>query len=105
MMLVMRPHRVLHAGVGIVGVLHGDVAVAVAGLRGSGRRGGVARVLLLLYQAALVLVVFEAGGWVRLRLGSDNVRLGLSVAVVIVVVVVVVSRGHLASAVVSPRAP
>jgi hypothetical protein len=92
-MLVMRSHWVFHAGVGIVCILHRDVTAAVAGLGCRDRRPRVARVLLLLwYQTTLVLIVFEAGGWLRLRL-RRNLRLRLAI--------VVVSRGHLACAVVS----
>lgn len=65
MMLVMGPHRVLHAGIRVVSILHGDVAVAVAAL-GAGDKGraGVALMLLWLLrrETALVLVIFEAGG-------------------------------------------
>jgi hypothetical protein len=55
--LVMGSHGILHARVGIVSVLHGDVAVAVAELgRGDGRRCRV------LGGSALVLLELEAGG-------------------------------------------
>lgn len=101
-MLVMGSHWIFHAGVGVIDVLHRDVAVTVAALRGRHGRRGVAGVLLLLLllwqQAALVLIVFEAGGWLLLRL-RGNLRLGLRLAIA------VLSRGHLPGAVVSSRAP
>lgn len=107
MVLVMGSHWIFHAGVGIVDVLHRDVAVTVAALRGRHGRRGVARMmvqllalllLLLWCQAALVLIEFEAGGWLLLRL-RRNLRLRLRLAVT------VVSRRQLPGAVVSSRAP
>lgn len=89
LLLVMGSHGVFHACVRVVGVLHGDVAIAVAKL---GRCYGRARQALLRVQAALVLVVLEPGGRLRLGLGLLAAR-----------VVVVVSGSHLAIAIESAR--
>lgn len=92
--LVMRPHGILDAGVGIVGIMHSDVAVAVAhvgGGNGGGNGGGGGIVVdggrgrsstRLDGDAAVELVVFVSSG-----------RRGLASVV----------PGHLAAAVMSPR--
>ena len=88
-MLVMGAHWVLHARVGVVGVLHGNVVVTVA----------ADRLLLLLLRAGvddgrpgvallLVLIVLESSGWLLvlllgLRLGGELGRLGLRGGVVV----------------------
>jgi hypothetical protein len=55
------PHGILHSTVRVVDVLHGDVAVAIARLRGGdGRRG--ARLCGVRIDCRLVLIVFEARG-------------------------------------------
>lgn len=81
---MMGPHGVFHTCVGVVSVLHGDVAIAVANLgRGYGRAGQV----LLRGQSTLVLVVLETSGRLRLRLA-----------------IVIISGRHLVAAIVSSRA-
>ena len=73
-LVVMRSHGVFDAGVGIVGVLHTNVAIAVAQLRARHGRGRCRR---LRVQSALVRIEFEAGG----RLGLLRL-LSLAIAVV-----------------------
>lgn len=91
MRLVMGPHGILDAGVGIVRVVHGDVTVAVAQMRWGNGRGG--RIVgagsrrsggrSVDRDSAMELVVFVCGG-----------RRGLLRSIV---------SGHLAVAVMSPR--
>lgn len=52
----MGPHGILDAGVGIVGVVHRDVTVAVAQMGGG--NGGLGRIRRVDRGAAVVLVVF-----------------------------------------------
>ena len=73
-LLVMRPHRVLsagvHGGVGIMRILHRDVAVTVV-QKGARHRRRCRRRRLVRVQAALVVVVLEARrGLLRRVLGT-----------------------------------
>jgi hypothetical protein len=83
-MLVMGSHRVFDVGIRIVGVLHCYVPVAVAQLRA--RHGGRGRRRLLRVEPALVLVVPEACGRLRLLLGLPIVVPGRSHLRVIAIV-------------------
>jgi hypothetical protein len=75
-LLVVRPHWVLSICIRIVSVLHGDVAIPVATLAADVGRYGIG-LGLLWCQATLILIVFVAGGRLRLQL-----RLCLAIVVV-----------------------
>jgi len=61
----MRSHRILHGAIGIVGILHGHVTIAIARLRrGDGRSD--ARLCGMRVHGRLILIIFEAGGWLGL---------------------------------------
>lgn len=75
-LLMVWPDRVLSICVGVMSVLHGDVAIPVATLAADVGRCGMA-LGLLRCQTSLILIVFVASGRLRLQL-----RLRLAIVVV-----------------------
>ena len=87
----MRSHGVFDTGVGVVGVLHTNVAIAVAQLWARHGRGRCGR---LRVQSALVWVEFEAG-W---RLGLLGLVLLLLLLLLLGLPIAVVAGRHLIAA-------